>query len=40
MISGNGFVTEKVTTLYEAIGGNAAVRALTHRFYALMDTLP
>ncbi|ANH05059.1 MULTISPECIES: group II truncated hemoglobin [Shinella] len=27
-------------TLYEAIGGDAAVRALTHRFYVLMDTLP
>ena len=37
---GDGFVTEKVTTLYEAIGGDPAVRALTHRFYVLMDTLP
>jgi hemoglobin len=27
-------------TLYEAIGGDAGVRALTHRFYELMDTLP
>ncbi len=27
-------------TLYEAIGGDAAVRALTRRFYELMDTLP
>ena len=27
-------------TLYEAIGGDAAVRALTRRFYALMDTMP
>ena len=27
-------------TLYEAIGGDAAVRALTHSFYGLMDTLP
>ncbi|MBO9627934.1 MAG: group II truncated hemoglobin [Shinella sp.] len=27
-------------TLYEAVGGDVAVRALTHRFYALMDTLP
>ncbi|WP_439616043.1 group II truncated hemoglobin [Shinella sp.] len=27
-------------TLYEAIGGDAGVRALTHRFYDLMDTLP
>lgn len=28
------------TTLYEAIGGDATVRALTRRFYALMDSLP
>lgn len=27
-------------TLYEAVGGEAGVRALTHRFYALMDSLP
>lgn len=27
-------------TLYEAIGGEATVRALTRRFYELMDTLP
>lgn len=27
-------------TLYTAIGGDAAVRALTQRFYMLMDTLP
>lgn len=27
-------------TMYEAIGGDAAVKALAHRFYALMDTLP
>ena len=27
-------------TLYAAIGGEARVRALTRRFYALMDTLP
>ncbi|WP_029616900.1 group II truncated hemoglobin [Pseudorhizobium marinum] len=27
-------------TLYEAIGGDPTVRALTKRFYALMDTLP
>jgi len=32
-------VTES-TTLYEAIGGDATVSALTTRFYALMDTLP
>lgn len=30
----------KTTTLYEAIGGDAAVRALTRRFYALMGSLP
>lgn len=27
-------------TLYEAIGGEARVRALVRQFYALMDTLP
>lgn len=27
-------------TLYEAVGGDPAVRALTRRFYELMDTLP
>lgn len=27
-------------TLYEAIGGDATVKALTRRFYELMDTLP
>ena len=27
-------------TLYEAVGGEAGVRALTRRFYHLMDTLP
>lgn len=31
---------EKTITLYEAIGGDQAVRALTRRFYALMDSLP
>ncbi|KOF21156.1 globin [Ensifer adhaerens] len=30
----------ETTTLYEAIGGDPTVRALTHRFYELMDTLP
>ena len=30
----------EVVTLYEAVGGDAAVRALTRRFYDLMDTLP
>lgn len=27
-------------TLYQRIGGEAGVRALTRRFYALMDSLP
>jgi len=41
----DGFVPEEktttnVTTLYDAIGGDPVVRALTHRFYELMDTLP
>ena len=27
-------------TLYDAIGGDPTVRALTNRFYELMDTLP
>jgi hemoglobin len=27
-------------TLYEAIGGDATIRALTRRFYQLMDTAP
>jgi hemoglobin len=30
----------QTTTLYRAIGGQPAVRALTERFYELMDTLP
>lgn len=30
----------ETVTLYEAAGGDAAVRALTRRFYELMDTLP
>ncbi|MGO8506487.1 globin, partial [Rhizobium leguminosarum] len=29
-------MTEKVTTLYQAIGGDPVVRALTHRFYELV----
>ena len=33
-------MTEETITLYEAIGGDATVRKLTHRFYELMDTLP
>ena len=32
--------SEGAITLYEAVGGEAGVRALTRRFYALMDTLP
>lgn len=30
----------EIITLYEAIGGDATVRALAKRFYELMDTLP
>ncbi|WP_418135878.1 group II truncated hemoglobin [Agrobacterium sp. El2ro-1b] len=30
----------ETVTLYQAIGGDATVRALTQRFYELMDTLP
>jgi hemoglobin len=30
----------QTTTLYRAIGGAPVVRALTDRFYELMDTLP
>ncbi|PZM13977.1 group II truncated hemoglobin [Rhizobium tubonense] len=33
-------MSEKSITLYEAIGGEPTVRALTARFYELMDTLP
>lgn len=33
-------LTEETITLYEAIGGERTVRALTRRFYELMDTLP
>jgi hemoglobin len=32
--------TGKTITLYQALGGDAGVRALTSRFYALMETLP
>lgn len=31
---------EKAVSLYEAIGGEATVRRLVHRFYELMDLLP
>jgi hemoglobin len=30
----------ETTTLYEAIGGDAAVRGLASRFYRLMETMP
>ncbi|CAN7519743.1 group II truncated hemoglobin [Rhizobium sp. LjRoot30] len=33
-------MSEETITLYEAIGGDATLRALTDRFYMLMDTLP
>lgn len=33
-------MSEDSITLYEAIGGEPVVRALTTRFYELMDTLP
>ncbi|SCX14302.1 Truncated BHb [Agrobacterium sp. DSM 25558] len=33
-------MSDKTITLYEAIGGETTVRALTRRFYELMDTLP
>jgi hemoglobin len=33
-------VADETITLYEAIGGEHTVRALTRRFYELMDTLP
>ncbi|SCB17098.1 group II truncated hemoglobin [Rhizobium lusitanum] len=33
-------MSEETITLYEAIGGDRTVRALTARFYELMDTLP
>lgn len=33
-------MSEDTITLYEAIGGDQTVKALTRRFYELMDTLP
>jgi hemoglobin len=33
-------MSEATITLFEAIGGERTVKALTHRFYELMDTLP
>ncbi len=37
---GKDAVSEEVITLYQAIGGDETVRALSRRFYELMDTLP
>lgn len=37
---GEDGMTGDTITLYEAIGGDPTVRALTSRFYRLMDTLP
>ncbi|MDQ0136852.1 hemoglobin [Neorhizobium galegae] len=33
-------MADDTITLYQAIGGDATVRALVKRFYELMDTLP
>jgi hemoglobin len=33
-------VSEDIITLYQAIGGDETIRALSRRFYTLMDTLP
>jgi hemoglobin len=33
-------VSEEVITLYQAIGGEETTKALSRRFYELMDTLP
>ncbi len=33
-------MSEQAITLYEAIGGEPTVKALVHRFYHLMDSLP
>jgi hemoglobin len=35
-----GGMSEETITLYEAIGGETAIRKLVRRFYDLMDTLP
>lgn len=32
--------TQTVKTIYQALNGEAGIRALVHRFYALMDELP
>jgi hemoglobin len=39
-IKGGVMTDAQTETLYNAIGGDSTVRALTHRFYELMDTLP
>ncbi len=33
-------MSEEVITLYQAVGGEPTIRALSRRFYELMDTLP
>lgn len=33
-------MSSETITLYEAIGGDSTVKALVHRFYELMDSLP
>lgn len=33
-------LSDETITLYQAIGGDETVRALTKRFYELMDTMP
>ncbi|MCM2454362.1 group II truncated hemoglobin [Rhizobium sp. CG4] len=33
-------MSDETITLYQAIGGDETVRALTKRFYELMDTMP
>lgn len=40
MANGDRHLSEETITLYQAIGGDQTVRALTTRFYDLMDTLP
>ncbi len=33
-------MSEDLVTLYQAVGGEPTIRALSRRFYELMDTLP
>lgn len=33
-------MSEDLVTLYQAVGGEQTIRALSRRFYELMDTLP